>query len=116
MACRLAIRPGEGKEPIHPGCSAAEPRHRPENVFGHMAETVPASALTAWIVLLERNEGVKGKPLSGGEEPPLTPSLRSKKRGSPSDQALTPAGAPHDLMGPRAATHPFLTRPSSRRA
>ena len=46
----------------NPGCSAAEPSHRPEKLFGHMAETVPASALTAWIVLFERNEGVKGKP------------------------------------------------------
>ena len=64
----------------NPGCSAAEPSHRPEKLFGHMAETVPASDLTAWIVLFERNEGVKGKPLSGGEKPPLTPSLRSKKR------------------------------------
>ena len=68
------------RKEANPGCSAAEPSHRPEKAFGHMAETVPASALTAWIVLFERNEGVKGKPRSGGEEPPLTPSLRSKKR------------------------------------
>ena len=97
----------------NPGCSAAEPSHRPEKLFGHMAETVPAPALIAWIVLFERNEGVKGKPLSGGEAA-LDALVPFKKAGSPSDQGLTPAGAPHHLMGPRAANHPFLTRPSSR--
>jgi hypothetical protein len=36
-------------------------------MFGDMADTFSAVALIAWIVVFERNRGVKGKPLRGGE-------------------------------------------------
>jgi hypothetical protein len=36
-------------------------------MFGDMADTISAEALIAWIVVFERNRGVKGKSLRGGE-------------------------------------------------
>ena len=91
-------------EEANPGCSAAKPGHMPAELFGHMAEKLPAPALIAWIVLFERNEGVKGKPLSGGEAA-LDALVPFKKVGSPSDQGLTAVGAPRHawVRGPPLA-------------
>ena len=80
-------------EEANPGCSAAEPSHRPAALFGHVANKFPAPALIAWIVVFERNEGVKGKPPSGGEAA-LDALVTFKKAGHPSDQGLTAVGAP----------------------
>ena len=100
-------------EEANPGCSAAKPGHMPE-LFGQMAEKLPAPALIAWIVLFERNEGVKGKPLSGGEAA-LDALVPFKKAGSPSDQGPTAVGARRHawVRGPPLVRYPI--RPSTRR-
>ena len=101
-------------EEANPGCSAAEPSHRAEDLFGHMAEKLSAPALIAWIVLFERNEGVKGKPRSGGKAA-LDALVPFKKAGSPTDQGLTAVGAPRHawVRGPPLVRCPI--RPSTRR-
>ena len=55
-----------------------------------MAHGSPKPALTAWIVMFERDEGIKGKPLSGGKAA-LDALAAFKKAGHPSDQGLTAA-------------------------
>ena len=50
----------------------------------------PRPALTAWIVMFERDEGIKGKPLSGGNAA-LDALVAFKKARHPSDQGLTTA-------------------------
>jgi hypothetical protein len=97
-------------EEANPGCSAAEPSHMPE-VLGQLPGTVPGPALTAWIVVFERSEGIKGKPLSGGEAA-LDTLAAFKEAGHPSDQGLNAAGA-SDTAWARAPPmpHPFPPRP-----
>ena len=97
-------------EEANPGCSAAEPSHRPAQLFGHVADKFPAPALIAWIVLFERNAGVKGKPHSGGEAA-LDARVPFKKAGLPSDQGHTAVGA---SRMPRVRGPPLIPFPDAR--
>src|SRR5437016_789500 len=83
-------------------------------LFGQMAEKLPAPALIAWIVLFERNEGVKGKPLSGGEAA-LDALVPFKKAGSPSDQGPTAVGARRHawVRGPPLVRYPHTPEHSA---
>ena len=54
-------------EEANPAFSGGGAKPHGRYLFGDMADTLPASALIAWIVVFERSEGVKGKPLSGGK-------------------------------------------------
>ena len=48
-------------------------------MFGDIADAFSVAALIPWIVVFERNWGVKGKPLRGGEAAALDASVAFKK-------------------------------------